>query len=134
MNHLYEIGENPSTEVTKTFDLFLYFSQKFTSISDKVYIVSKKLHMLKTNVKKHSDVTLSLMRYNNGKNKVYGNDKSSQVDRLYDQISYDYLIDIISEVYHSFKDTLGDMKNYFSQNSYKKKKNNIENSMELSHI
>ena len=76
-------------------------------------------------MKKHSDVTLSLMRYNDGKPKNYIADKQSQVDRMYDQISYDYLIDIITEVYIAFKDTLGDLKNYFNQHSYKKKKNII---------
>ena len=90
--------------------------------------------MLKTNVKKHSDVTLSLMRYNNEKNKHYGNDKASQIDRMYDQISYDYLIDIITEVYHSFKEILGEMKNHFSENNYKKQKIITDNSMELSHV
>lgn len=79
MNNLYEIGENPSSEVTKTFDLFSYFTQKFTSISDKLFVSCTKLYMLKTNVKKHSDVTLSLMRYNNGKTvKQEKNDKTSQ--------------------------------------------------------
>ena len=95
MNNLYEIGENPSSEVTRTFDLFSYFTQKFTSISDKLLLSWTKLNILKTNVKKHSDVTLSLMRYNDGKPKNYVADKQSQVDRMYDQISYDYLIDII---------------------------------------
>ena len=83
MNNLYEIDENPSAEVTKTFDLFSYFTQKFASISDKLYVSTTKLYMLKTNVKKHAEVTLTLIRYNVDKGKSYSGDKNSQIDRLY---------------------------------------------------
>jgi hypothetical protein len=78
--------------------------------------------MLKQNVKKHADVTLSLIR-SAPKNKE--DTKIPQVDQVYNQISYDFVTEVISEVYKAFKETLGDLKTYFNQRYYKKKKNKV---------
>ncbi len=87
--------------------------------------------MLKQNVKKHADVTLSLIRTNQKKKEDV---KIPQLDQVYNQISYDFVTEVLCEVYRSFKDTLGEMKNHFNQKFYKKKKHKIEDSMEISHI
>ena len=88
LNSLYSIDESPSKQVNETLDLVLFFSTKLSSISDKLYVCCTKLSMLRNNVKKHSDITLSLLKMNHkGKNDPY-----PQIDQLYNQISYDFLV------------------------------------------
>lgn len=74
--------------------------------------------MLKQNVKRHADVTLSLIRANKGKEET----KIPQLDQVYSTISYEFVTQIICEVYMSFKDTLTGLKSYFNEKYYKKKK------------
>lgn len=57
-----------------------------------------------------------------------------QVDQLYQQISYDFIVEAIQEVYRAFKDATTEVKNVFSQKFYKKKKKMVNDSMEISHI
>lgn len=83
-------------------------------------------------MKKHSDVTLSLLRMKNINQSSA--DKKPKVDQLFEQISYEFIADILKEAYKSFKDTFSELKGIFNQKYYKKKKYNIENSMELSHV
>lgn len=87
--------------------------------------------MLKQNVKKHADVTLSLIRsIPKGRQET----RTPQVEQVYNQISYDFVTEILCEVYRAFKDALTDMKTHFNQRYYKKKKTKVEDSMEISHI
>lgn len=53
---------------------------------------------------------------------------------MYQQISYEFVTEIIADVYKTFKDTLGDLKTHFNQKYYKKKKARMQDSMEISHI
>lgn len=62
LNAAYTIDETPSAEVSDVLDLYEYYTTKVVGISDKLYQCSNKLNMLKQNVKKHADVTISLIR------------------------------------------------------------------------
>lgn len=44
---------------------------------------------------------------------------------VYQQISYDLITNVIGDIYKSFKETLIDLKTYFNQKFYKKKKNKV---------
>lgn len=87
-------------EVSDTLDIYEYYTNKICDISDKLYQCSQKLTMLKQNVKKHADVTLSLIRTNQKKKDDI---KIPQLDQVYNQISYDFVTEILCEVYKSYK-------------------------------
>lgn len=110
-------------QVLETLDLFAGFTQKFCSISDKIYHCSKQLSFLRNNVTKHADVTLSLLRMKTSKASI--NEKKPKVDQLYEQISYEFISDILNEAYRSFRETFSELKTIFNQKYYKKKKHQI---------
>lgn len=82
LNSLYSIEENPSKEINENFDLFELLGTKFSAISDKVYTSNSKLTLLKANVKKHSEVTLSLLKMAHTKNKAHEEGRFPQLDQL----------------------------------------------------
>ena len=112
--------------------MFELFGIKLLDVSDKLYTCCSKLALLRTDVKKHSEVTLSLYRTTYSKNK---NDSiCPQLEKLHEQLSNDYLIDVMLEVYKAFKTSLMDLKNFIASKSTQKNKKTIENSMEVSHL
>lgn len=48
-------------------------------------------------------------------------EKSERLDLFYEQINYDYIIEIIMSVYESFKGQIEDLNNYFAKKFYKKR-------------
>lgn len=62
------------------------------------------------------------------------NKNIEQLNHLFDQLSYDYINEFIDKIYKLMEDSLGYLKNYFNMKYHKKKKNNIEDSMDISHI
>ena len=105
LNNLYTIEESPSRQVNETLDLILLFTSKLSSISDKLYVCTTELSMLRNNVKKHSDITLSLLKMNQkGKNDPEA--RYPQIEQLYNQISYDFLVKIIQQVYQAYKESI----------------------------
>lgn len=85
INIFYTIEETPSKEVDDTLDVYQHYSTKLAGISDRLYQCTNKLLTLKLTVKKHADVTLSLLR----SNKEDG--RAPQLDQVYNQISYDFI-------------------------------------------
>ena len=76
-----------------TLDLYEYYTAKMSGISDKIYQGVNKLIMLKQNVKRYSDVTLSLIKSNQkGKEDIK---QQLQFDQVYNQISYDFVTEIL---------------------------------------
>lgn len=57
-----------------------------------------------------------------------------QLNNLFDQLSYDYINDIMEKIIREIEERLSQLKNYFSAKYHKKKKNHIEDSMDISHI
>lgn len=134
LNMLYTIEENPSKEINDILNLYELFGDKMNAISDQLYICSTKLALLKTNVKKHSDVTLSLLRVSISKGRGAEENRPSQLDELNSQLSNDYIAEIILEVFKSFKEVQNEIKNFMASKYLKKKKKTLENSMDLSHL
>ena len=101
------------------------------------------LGKLRQNISKHSEITLSLVRCGSiqkAKGGKYdpeakgGKNDIDEIGHLFEQLSFDYINDIIQKVYQVFETSLGNMKNHFNAKFYKKRKNHIQDSMEISHI
>ena len=58
----------------------------------------------------------------------------NEIGHLFEQLSYDYINDIIQKIYKTFEGSLGNMKNHFNAKFYKKRKSTVMDSMEISHI
>lgn len=58
----------------------------------------------------------------------------NEISHLFEQLSYDYINDIIQKVFKVFEGSLNNMKNHFNAKFYKKRKTNVMDSMEISHI
>lgn len=57
-----------------------------------------------------------------------------EIGHLFEQLSYDYINDIIQKVIKVFEVTLGNIKNHFNAKMYTKRKKNVQDSMEISHF
>ena len=62
------------------------------------------------------------------------NKNIEQLNNLFDQLSYDYINDIMEKVFKEIEGGLSKLKNYFNTKYHKKKKNHLEDSMDISHI
>ena len=96
-----------------------------------MYESSKTIVQLKTSVKKHSDVTLSLCKANLSKTGVLSEKTSNQLESLQSQLSSDYLINIIRDIYVPFREVFLELKNYIGEKYAYKKKRKTEDSMEV---
>jgi uncharacterized pyridoxamine 5'-phosphate oxidase family protein len=94
LNNIYDHDETPSLEVSKTLDIYEYYTTKISAISDKLYLCCNKLTLLQQNVKKYVDVVLSLIRQS--PTNLTGEARAPQVDQVYKQLSYDFITEILS--------------------------------------
>lgn len=62
------------------------------------------------------------------------NKNIDHLTHLFDQLSFDYLNVIIDKIYKTLESTIGYLKNYFNSKYHIKKKNHLDNSMEISYI
>ena len=99
LNRLYEQDENPTVELMETLDLFNYFSVKLGELPTQLHIFQANIMKLRQNINKHSEITLSLLKCRGMVNSTTGPATSSknvdQLGHLFEQLSYDYIYDIM---------------------------------------
>jgi hypothetical protein len=138
LNKLYETDENPTPELLDTLDLFAYFCQRMGEVAGLLHMQLAAAVKLRQSINKHSEITLSLLKcagYQGKLDSMNGSSKNlEQLNNLFDQLSYDYINDIMEKVFKSIEDILSKLKNYFNAKYHKKKKNRLEDSMDVSHI
>lgn len=123
-----------------TLDLFSYFCQRMGEMAGMLHLQLASAVKLRQSINKHSEITLSLLKCQSYKGKLDqmggggGGKNVEQLNNLFDQLSYDYINDIMEKVFKGIEDVLSKLKNYFNAKYHKKKKNRLEDSMDISHI
>ena len=121
-----------------TLDLFNYFSVKLGELPNQLHIFQTSIIKLRQNINKHSEITLSLLKCRGPATSAAGLTTSSknvdQLEHFFEQLSYDYLYDIMEKIYKLMDETLSNLKNYFNMKYHIKKKNVLNDSMDVSYI
>lgn len=122
----------------ETLDLFNSFCMKLGELPNSLHIFQTNINKLRQNINKHSEITLSLLKCRGMVNSTTGPATSTknidQLGHLFEQLSYDYLYDIMERIYKLIDETLSSLKNSFNQKYHIKKKNSVDDSMDVSHI
>lgn len=113
-----------------TLDLFGYFCQRMGEMANMLHMQLAAAVKLRQSINKHSEITLSLLKCSGYKGKLDsmngGSNKNlEQLNNLFDQLSYDYINDIMEKVFKGIEDVLSKLKNYFNAKYHKKKKNRL---------
>lgn len=114
-----------------TLDLFSYFCQRLGELAGMLHLQLAGALKLRQSINKHSEITLSLLKCQGYKGKLdqMASTSSSknleQLNNLFDQLSYDYINDIMEKVFKGIEDVLSKLKNYFNAKYHKKKKNRL---------
>lgn len=88
-----------------TLDLFSYFCQRVAEIPNMLHLQLASVVKLRQNINKHSEITLSLIKCASYKGKMEmgapnaSNKNIEQLNNLFDQLSYDYINDIMEKVF-----------------------------------
>jgi|LakMenEpi03Aug12_release.lakeMendotaPanAssembly.Ray.scaffolds.fasta_scaffold497879_2 hypothetical protein len=86
-----------------TLDLFGYFCQRMGELAGMLHMQLASAVKLKQNINKHSEITLSLLKcqaYKGNIDQKPNNSKNvEQLNNLFDQLSYDYINDIMEKVF-----------------------------------
>ena len=119
-------------------DLYIDFTLKLSSMIAKFQACQNELAKLRSDAKKHVDITLSILKSSlRGTDKYTVNRYSAQkmqLSELEEQLSAEHIKSNIANLLQAFKDTFVELNNSFGRKFYRKKKLDIQDSMELSYM